>query len=125
MKLLGLVFLVLGFTQFPATSSAQVPSTAPPDSGQADSTPEHRHAETPEEAQTARSFKGTIIRAGAQLVLKETTTRTLYRLDDQKKAKEYEGKRVTVTATMDPSANTLRVIDILASKRRSQPTSKR
>lgn len=124
MRLLWLVLLVFGFAPFSTPSRAQVPSAAPPDPGQADSVPQHRHDDTPDEAQSARSFKGTIVRAGAQLLLRENTAHTLYKLDDQKKAKEYEGKRVTVTATMDSSSNTLRVIDIVPSTRRAQATAK-
>ena len=123
MRLLSLVLLIAGFGPLAITSTAQVPSTPSADPGQADSTPQN-HSESPDEAQSARSFKGTIIRKGAQFVLKESSAHTFYKLDDQKKAKEYEGKRVTVTATMDPSSNALRVIDIVESKRPSEPTSK-
>lgn len=122
MKLLCLGILILGFAEVAVTARAQVPSTVPPDTGQADSVPQQ--AESPEQAESARSFKGTIVRAKGQLVLKESSAHTFYRLDDQKKAKQYEGKTVTVTATMDSNSNTLRVIDIVQSKRASQRTSK-
>ena len=32
-----------------------------------------------------------------------------YKLDDQDKAKEYEGKRVAVFGTLDPNTNLIRV----------------
>jgi hypothetical protein len=124
MRLFSLLLLVFGFVGFAVTSIAQVPATSPPDPGQADSAPQHQQVETPEEAQTARSFKGTILRVKGQLVLKETSAHTLYRLDDQKKARKYEGKKVTVTATMDPSPNILRVIDIVESGRPLPPAPK-
>ncbi|HKU26477.1 MAG TPA: DUF5818 domain-containing protein [Candidatus Sulfotelmatobacter sp.] len=120
MRLLRVVLLIAGLASLHAGVSAQLPSAAV-DPGQADSTPQVGRAQTPEEPQSARSFKGTIVRTGAQLVLKESSAHTLYKLDDQKKAKEYEGKRVIVTATMDSSSNTLRVIDIVAAKRQMPP----
>jgi hypothetical protein len=40
-------------------------------------------------------------------------TRVSYKLDDQNKAKRFEGKDVKVMATMDPSVkNRLHVVDI-------------
>jgi hypothetical protein len=99
---------------------AQQLPTASPDAAQADSAPQDRHADTPAATEAARSFNGRIVRAGEQFVLKESSTQTLYSLDDQKKAKQYDGKRVQVTATMD-STNTLRVIDIVKHEPHGKP----
>jgi Protein of unknown function (DUF5818) len=73
-------------------------------------------AET-QDQQSARAFEGRIARSGGKLVLQETSTQTLYHLDDQDKAKQFEGKRVKVMATMDPVMNTLHVIDITPAER--------
>jgi hypothetical protein len=62
--------------------------------------------------QSARAFEGKITKAGDKLVLQESSTQQSYQLDDQDKAKQYEGKKVKVTATMDPNTNTLHVVDI-------------
>jgi hypothetical protein len=108
------IFCLSLFFGFGIAGMAQQLPTAPADPAQADSVPRDRQMDSPSVAESARSFNGTIVRAGKQFALKESSTRTLYRLDDQKKAKQYDGKRVRVTATMD-STNTLRVIDIIPS----------
>lgn len=92
----------------------QTPSTSSP-SGEADSVPRHRSMEPQGAVQSARSFEGTILRSGTEFVLRNTSERLSYRLDDQSKAKRYLGKRVKVTATMDSGSNTLHVIEITAS----------
>ena len=61
---------------------------------------------------SARAFEGRIAKSGNKLVLQETSTQATYHLDDQDKAKQFEGKSVKVIATMDPVTNTLHVIDI-------------
>lgn len=120
MTLLYRLVLVLSLLACGIAAMAQQLPTASPDAAQADSAPENRHADAPAVAEAARSFNGRIVRAGKQFALKESSTQTLYRLDDQKKAKQYEGKRVKVTATMD-STNTLRVIDIVTHEPHSKP----
>jgi predicted secreted Zn-dependent protease len=65
--------------------------------------------------QSARSFDGRVVRTGRQLVLKNSVAHTSYKLDDQKKAREYEGRHVKVTATMDADTSVLHVIDITES----------
>ena len=89
----------------------QTPSTNTP-SGEADSIPQDRASEPAGTLPSARSFDGRIVKLGSQFVLRNATAHTSYRLDDQKKAGHYEGKRVKVTATMDSVSNTLHVIDI-------------
>ena len=95
----------------------QTPSTNPP-SGEADSIPQDRASEPAGALPSARSFEGRIVKLGNQFILKNAIAHTSYRLDDQKKAMRYQGKRVKVTATMDSVSNTLHVIDISASGRR-------
>ena len=93
-------------------SSAQTPS---PGGGDIDSVPQHHEADASSNLQSARSFEGRVVRTGRQLVLKNSTAHTSYKLDDQKKAREYEGKHVKVTATMDADTSVLHVIDIAES----------
>src|ERR1700758_2817727 len=57
--------------------------------------------------QSARAFEGKITKSGDKLVLQDAATRTSYQIDDQDKAKQFEGKNVKVMATMDPTTNTL------------------
>jgi hypothetical protein len=95
----------------------QTPSTNTP-SGEADSIPQDRASEPAGALPSARGFDGRIVKLGNQFILKNASAHTSYRLDDQEKARHYEGKRVNVTATMDSVSNTLHVIDISASSRR-------
>jgi hypothetical protein len=67
---------------------------------------------------TAQSFEGKIMKAGDKLVLRDAATRASYQLDDQDKAKQYQGKNVKVMATVDPNTNTLHVIEIVLSESR-------
>jgi hypothetical protein len=91
-----------------AAQQAQSPSSMPPQQQQ-----QQTDATNPQ--QTARSFQGQIAKSGDKLVLQEASTQTNYQLDDQDKAKQFQGKSVTVTATLDASTNTLHVVDIAPS----------
>jgi hypothetical protein len=95
----------------------QTPSTNTP-SDEADSIPQDRATEPAGALPSARGFDGRIVKLGNQFILKNAIAHTSYRLDDQKKAGHYEGKKVKVTATMDSVSNTLHVIDISASSRK-------
>ena len=97
---------------------AQTPSTTPPASGQAGSTPQQQQTDATSPQQSARSFEGKIAKSGDQLVLQDSASQTSYKLDDQDKAKQFEGKNVKVMATMDAASNTLHVVDITAAETR-------
>lgn len=68
------------------------------------------------DAQTQQSFEGKITKSGDKLILKDNATQASYQLDDQVKAKQYEGQNVKIMATMDPNTNTLHVVDITPSQ---------
>jgi uncharacterized protein DUF5818 len=106
-RLLSIVALLgltgLGFAQTPA----QTPST-PTDS----SAMPQQQTDATNSQQSARSFEGKIQKSGDKLVLQESATQTSYQLDNQDKAKQFEGKNVKVMATLDPSTNKLHVVDI-------------
>jgi hypothetical protein len=111
MKRLLSIVALLGLSGLGINLSAQqTPST----SSQAGSTPQQ--AETAQ--QSARSFEGKIAKSGHELVLQESSTQTSYKLDDQDKAKQFEGKNVKVIATEAPRTNTLHVVDITPSESR-------
>jgi hypothetical protein len=93
-------------------SAQQTPSTP----AQAGSAPQQQTDATSQ--QSARSFEGKIAKSGDQLVLQESSTQTAYKIDDQQKAKQFEGKNVKVMATVDASTNTLHVVDITPSESR-------
>lgn len=106
----SVLLLGLAFSTVMAVAQ-QTPSTSSP-SGEADSIPQHRSMEPESTLQSARSFEGRILRSRNEFVLRNAAEHISYKLDDQKKASHYRGKRVKVTATMDSGSNTLHVIDI-------------
>ena|SRR3989440_7778851 len=104
-------------------TQTQAPEPAPQPSGRQTTTPDPKpETQTPSPASqpesqsqgqtqaqpAAQSFTGTISKEGDSYVLKVSDTSS-YKLDDQDKAKEYEGKRVAVFGTLDPNTNLIRV----------------
>jgi hypothetical protein len=90
-------------------NSTQTPSSQQPDNS---SMPQSSQTSTPSSQQSAKSFEGKIQKSGDKLVLQDSASGTSYQLDDQDKAKQFEGKNVKVTGTVDSASNTLHVIDI-------------
>ena len=112
MKRLLTVFAMLAFSGIGMNLAAQQsPSTQTPSTQ--DPMPQAQ-ADPTSAQQSARSFEGRIAKSGDKLVLRESSTKTSYQLDDQSKAKQFQGKDVMVTATLDSSTNTLHVVDISA-----------
>jgi len=64
----------------------------------------------------AQTFTGKIAKSTeGELVLqegKDPNNKTTYKLDDQEKAKQYVGKNVKVTGTLDAATNTIHVAAI-------------
>lgn len=119
MKRLLSIVTLLGMSCFGMNLVAQqTPSSTPSTPGQASSTPQQQQTDATNPSQSARSFEGKITKSGDQFVLQDNATSTSFKLDDQDKAKQYEGKNVKVMATMDPSSNTLHVVDITPSESR-------
>jgi len=104
-------------TQTPAASDSATPSQTPSATSPNSSMPQAQTdaASTP---QTARAFQGKITKSGDKLVLQDSSTQTSYKLDDQDKAKQFEGKNVKVMATIDATTNQLHVVDITPSESR-------
>ena len=59
----------------------------------------------------AQTFTGTIGKDGGRYVLK-VSNNTAYQLDDQERARQYEGKQVRVEGTLSPKDNSLHVLNI-------------
>jgi hypothetical protein len=90
----------------------------PPDqpAQQADQQPEQRPSQPPDpdtqqQQPTPQIFTGTIVKDGPKYVLKVADNST-YQLDDQERVKQYEGKRVKVSGTLDANVKILRIISI-------------
>ncbi len=90
-----------------SSSSTQTPSTPSDNSSMPQSSQTSASS-----SQSARSFEGKIAKSGDKLVLQDSASGTSYQLDDQDKAKQFEGKSVKVMGTVDSATNTLHVVDI-------------
>jgi hypothetical protein len=66
------------------------------------------------QTQDAKPFNGTIVKEKGKLVLKDTATNVSYQLDDQQRAKQFEGKQVKVTGKLDMNTNLIHVESIEA-----------
>jgi len=112
MKRILTIFTMLAFSGLGMNLTAQhTPSTQTPS---AQDPPPQAQTDATSAQQSARSFEGRIAKSGDTLVLREASTKASYQLDDQSKAKQFQGKDVMVTATLDSSTNTLHVVDINA-----------
>src|SRR5438128_9860932 len=106
-----------------ASSPAASPSDSPAQTSPAQTSPAQTSPSTsdqsgaaqgsaPGSSQAAESYTGTVVKSGDKYVLK-TDTGT-YQIDDQDKAKQFEGKQVKVSGTLDKATSTLNVTDIQA-----------
>jgi Protein of unknown function (DUF5818) len=87
---------------------AQQDQTAPPaNDPQTQTTPA---PDTSADAQAPTSFSGTVVKVSKHYALK--TGSMTYQLDDQAKAKQFAGKQVNVSGTLDKSTSMIRVTDI-------------
>ena len=60
----------------------------------------------------AQTFAGTIAKAGGKYVLKDSASKSTYMLDDQDKAKQFDGQAVQVTGALDAQTKTIRISSI-------------
>ena len=60
----------------------------------------------------SQTFTGKVTKSGSKYVLKDDATRTSYTLDDQERAKQFEGKTVKVNGKLDAASNTIVVASI-------------
>ena len=58
-----------------------------------------------------QTFTGTIVRDAGTYVLK-VTSNTVYQIENQDSAKQYEGKPVKVTGTLNADGHTLRIVKV-------------
>lgn len=89
----------------PDTEPAQRPSQPNP----------HPDAQQPPQSEaqetTAHSLTGSVVKVAGKYML-QTQDNVAYQLDDQEKAKPYEGKRVKVTGSLDRTTGILHVSSI-------------
>ena len=108
-KFLPLLAMALTITAGMAAINAQNnPQQKTSPSQQAAASQEQNDTQTEE----AKAFNGTIMKEKGKLVLKDTAANVSYQLDDQDKAKQFEGKQVKVTGKLDLDANLIHVENI-------------
>jgi lipopolysaccharide export system protein LptA len=101
-----LATLALAATLSPAAFAQQDQPAQPNSQTQTAPAPDTSSADT----QAPKSFSGTVVKMQKQYVLKTDTA--TYQLDDQTKAKRFNGKQVTVSGILDQSTSMIRVSDI-------------
>jgi hypothetical protein len=95
----------------PSTQTTPPPQQQPDQ--QAPSAPVNGQQDDAHKTPAAQAFSGTIMKSGDTYVLKTADNMT-YQLDDQSRAKQFEGKQVQVTGSLDSTNNTIKVQDIKA-----------
>lgn len=68
----------------------------------------------PSSDMAVQTFGGRILKSNGRYMLKDFSGKAAYMLDDQVKAKHYQGKIVVVTGTMNQDSNTIHVEKIEA-----------
>lgn len=94
----------------PATQPQEQQQTPPPDQ-QSQPMSQDQTSQSPA-AQQPQMFSGKIVKSHGTVVLRDEATSTDYKLDNEDQAKQYMGKNVRVTGTLDPSTNTIHVTNI-------------
>ena len=104
--------LTLVAVLLPAAFAQQDQSNRPSSAPQQDQTsPSAQSPSTPPSDADSTSFTGTVVKAGDKYVLKTAAGKT-YQLDDQDKAKQFKGKQVKVSGSLDKATSMLHVTDI-------------
>jgi hypothetical protein len=93
--------------QLIAWSEIQKPQPVAPRQSQ----PDARQSEPDAQQQTARTVTGVVAKVENNYVL-QTGDSLTYKLDDRDKARPFEGKRVRVEGTLDPTTGILHVTSI-------------
>lgn len=106
LRLLGLLVLLISLAGIPLYGQGQQP-------GSQDPAAQSQPSMSQQSAQSQQTFMGKIAKSKGDLVLKDEAG-TSYRLDNADQAKQWVGKSVKVTGTLDTSTNTIHVVNIEA-----------
>ncbi len=117
-SMLAATALLCGVTAFAQDTTTQQPSQSPSASQPSAPQPDPQASGAPgaqaQMQQATNVFTGKISKDGDRLVLKDSATNMTYQLDDQAKAKKYEGKDVKANGSLDANSNTIHVDSIEA-----------
>ena len=108
LRLLGLLALLVSLAGIPLYAQEQQTGSQDP-SAQSQSPMEQQSAQS----QPAQIFVGKIAKSKGELVLKDDAG-TAYKLDNSDQAKQFVGKNVKVTGTLDATTKTIHVTNIEA-----------
>jgi hypothetical protein len=111
---LAVAFSVMaGMVALTAPSNAQQgkPTPQPPVVSQQQA---QQQGQNDMQTQDAKPFNGTIVKEKGKLILKDTAANVSYQLDDQDRAKQFEGKQVRVVGKLDMNTNLIHVESIEA-----------
>ncbi|HYU45866.1 MAG TPA: DUF5818 domain-containing protein [Terriglobales bacterium] len=96
----------------PEEQQQQQPDRQPPDRQQPDRQQPGQPVNTDAQQQSsAQTVTGTIVKEDGRYVLKASDHKT-YQIDDQEKAKQFEGKQVKIVGSLDMSTGTIRIQSI-------------
>jgi hypothetical protein len=95
----------------PDSQSGQQPSSPTQTQPQQDPSKPGPNAQAQDQESTASTLTGTIAKSGDKYVL-QTRDKAVYQLDDQEQAKQYNGKQVKVTGTLDRITGMIHVRNI-------------
>jgi len=107
---LGVASMGSLYAQNAQPSQQNDPRTAQP--SQSQPAPNDAQASQTSANQGSKEFTGTIVKEKGTMMLKDAASNVSYKVDDDSKVKEYEGKQVKVTGTLDSSTNVIHVDSI-------------
>jgi uncharacterized protein YdeI (BOF family) len=106
-RLAVLLTILAGLAAAQQTPSSQTPSSQSPTASQS-----QQPSGDMASPSASQPMSGTIVKEKGKYCLKDSATGTSYKLDDQDKAKQFEGKQVKVTGKLDSSTNQIHVENI-------------
>jgi hypothetical protein len=65
-----------------------------------------------EGAKNAKECANACVKSGGKYALYDPTAKRAYKLDNQKKARDYAGQKVTITGTFDSTSDSIQVTNI-------------
>ena len=111
LRLLMMLALVAGLCMVQPNLSAQQDQPAAQQQ-QPDSANQPSQSSMMSQTSDQQTFIGVVAKAGGKFVLKDTASKTMYVLDDQDRAKQFDGQEVKVSGSLDPQTKTIRVANI-------------
>ena len=92
-------------SQYPTQQPRQQPGQAPDQSTPPQQAPDAQ----PQSQPGSQTFTGVIVKAGDKYVLQDTEAGSTYDVDHQDQVKQFEGKKVRIHGTLDPSSKMIHI----------------